>query len=505
MIVVALLKAFDAIAPGDVFISSDPYVAGGNHLPDWVISRPLFVDGKLFAFLCNRAHQSDIGGGVAGTYNPAATEIFHEGIRLPPLRLIEGGHLRRDLWDLLMLNSRCPDLLDGDLKAMLGSTEIGAEEFLALAGELGSQSCLSYLEGILDYADRRMRTALAELPDGTFDGAEMTDNDCFEAKEIWVRVRVTKRGDSISFDYARSDPQMKGFKNSSISNTLSATYVALTSFLDPEIPRNEGTYRCVTVNAPLGSIVNARAPAPLTMCTVLPSHDMIHACWKALANFAPNQACAGWGKISHCNMAGPTATGSTYVMYHWNALPAAGAVKGRDGFDQIGPLNSLGNLIVPNCETYEQFYPVHFLQHELRCDAAGAGQFRGGTGTVYRAFVEEEAEFAFRGEGQRTPSGYGVQGGRTGSAGAVAFEFPDGRTWIPPQFGSGRLGPATVTIHSPAGGGWGDPCDRDPDLVLQDVRDGVLSADAAREIYGVVLSADGRSVDADMTATVRGR
>ena len=275
-------------------------------------------------------------------------------------------------------------MLDGDLKAMLGSTEVGAEEILSLARDLGVSECHRYIEGILSYAERRMRSALSELPDGTFYGEEMTDNDCFEAKEVWIRVKMTKIGDSITFDYADSDPQMKGFKNSSLSNTTSATYVALTSFLDPDIPRNDGTYRCVAINAPLGSVVNPRPPAPLTMCTVLPAHEIIHACWKALANLAPDQACAGWGKISHCNMAGPTETGSTYVMYHWGALPAAGAVRGRDGFDQIGPLNSLGNLIVPNCETYEHLYPVHFLQHELRCDAAGPGQFRGGTGAVYR-------------------------------------------------------------------------------------------------------------------------
>ncbi|HTI52226.1 MAG TPA: hydantoinase B/oxoprolinase family protein [Planctomycetaceae bacterium] len=503
MIVAAILRDFTDISPGDVFISSDPYVAGGNHLPDWVISRPLFTEGKLFAFLCNRAHQSDIGGGVAGTYNPAATEIFHEGIRLPALRLIERGQLRHDLWKLLLLNSRCPDLLDGDLKAMLGSTEVGAEEILSLARDLGAAECDRYIEGILSYAERRMRSALSELPDGTFHGEEMTDNDCFEAKEVWIRVKITKTGDSISFDYADSDPQMKGFKNSSLSNTTSATYVALTSFLDPDIPRNDGTYRCVDVNAPLGSVVNPRPPAPLTMCTVLPSHEIIHACWKALANLAPERACAGWGKISHCNMAGPTATGSTYVMYHWGALPAAGAVRGRDGFDQIGPLNSLGNLIVPNCETYEHLYPVHFVQHELRCDSAGPGQFRGGTGAVYRAVVEDEAEFAFRGEGQRTPSGFGALGGGIGAAGSVRFEFPDGRVWEPPQFGAGRVGPAALTIHSPAGGGWGNPFSRDPDLVFQDVRDGLLSREKAAEDYGVILTPDSRAVDYSKTADTR--
>ncbi|MBV9065618.1 MAG: hydantoinase B/oxoprolinase family protein, partial [Methylobacteriaceae bacterium] len=268
---------------------------------------------------------------------------------------------------------------------------------------------------------------------------------------------------------------------------------ALTSFLDPDISRNQGTYRCVTIDAPLGSVVNPRPPAPMTMCTVLPAHEIIHACWMALAKAAPERACAGWGKINHCNMAGPTPSGGTYVMYHWGALPAAGAVKGRDGFDQIGPLNSLGKLTVPNCETYEQLYPVRFLQHELRCDSAGAGAFRGGTGASYRVLVEEEAEYAFRGEGQRTPSGYGVHGGCTGAAGMTEFLLADGRRWQPPQFGAGKVGPVEIYIESPAGGGWGNPQEREIDLVVRDVRDGLVSRESALAHYGVTISADARS------------
>jgi N-methylhydantoinase B len=504
LVVEALLEAFAGdMAPGDVFISSDPYVAGGNHLPDWVVSRPVFVDGRLFAFVCNRAHQSDIGGGAAGTYNPAATEIFHEGIRLPALKLVERDRLRKDLWHLLLLNSRCPDLLEGDLGAMLGSTRIGVQQVVAMAEEYGAAECASYVSSMLDHAERRMRMALAELPDGVYRGAEMTDNDCFSEREIWIRVTLTKSGDRLVVDFDGTDPQMKGFKNSSLSNTRSAVYVAVTSFLDPEIPRNQGTYRSIEVKAPLGSLVNPRPPAPMTMCTVLPSHEIIHACWMALAQAAPERACAGWGKVTHCNMAGPTANDSTYVMYHWGALPAAGAVAGRDGFNQIGPLNSLGKLTVPNCEVYEQLYPVRFLRHEFRRDAAGPGEFRGGTGVDYAVAVEAQAEFAFRGEGQRTPSGYGVHGGGTGAAGHVELVLPDAGRWIPPQFGVRHIGPAELHIASPAGGGWGDPRRRDPESVLRDVRDGVVSEEAARRDYGVAIAADGKSIDGAASAALR--
>ena len=173
----AILNSFGtSIAPEDVFLLNDPYAAGGNHLPDWVIARPVFAHGALLAFACNRAHQSDIGGGAAGTYNPEATEIWHEGLRLPPLRLIEQGRLREDLWALLLLNCRTPDLLDGDLRAMLGSTRIGMERVAALAEELGPERSQAVFAAILDLADRRFRTALMELPDGVWAGEDRSDN-----------------------------------------------------------------------------------------------------------------------------------------------------------------------------------------------------------------------------------------------------------------------------------------------------------------------------------------
>src|SRR5215813_2995393 len=188
------------IGPGDVFILNDPYDAGGNHLPDWTVIRPVFFDERLLAFTANRAHQSDIGGGAAGTYNAAATEIFHEGIRLPVLRLVEGGRLRRDLWHLLLLNSRCPDLLDGDLRAMMGSTQIGAKrigEVLAnISGDVSSK-----LAGILQHAERIMRSELTQLKPGSYEGEDESDNDCFGPADIRVRVRMTVSEHVIEADF----------------------------------------------------------------------------------------------------------------------------------------------------------------------------------------------------------------------------------------------------------------------------------------------------------------
>jgi N-methylhydantoinase A len=536
----ALLSAFTGrIHPEDVFILSDPYVAGGNHLPDWVVARPIFVDAtvphaaesiaaaheaghgvgvaspdgraepRLVGFCCNRAHQSDIGGGLAGTSNPEATEIWQEGIRLPVLKLVDRGEVRDDLWQLLLINSRTPELLDGDLRAMLGSTRIGAERVAALADELGCDSYDDHVEGILDHADARMREAVRALPDGVYRGEDHTDNDCFRKVDVAVRVTLTVVGDELTVDFTGTDPQIAGFKNSSLANTYSAVYLALSSFFDADIPRNEATYRCVTLVAPEGTIVNARPPAPMTMNTVFVAHEIVHAVWKALAEAEPARGCAGWSKTMHGHVAGVDDEGRAWVMYQWHAMGTPGATPERDGFAQMGHLITLGGLDLPNLEFHEQIYPVRYRRWEQRCDAAGPGRRRGGTGVCYEADILRPAAWSFRAEGLDTPSGYGLAGGGDGRVGqewvVPADEAVDGPAFVPPKYGVRRLGPARMTALTPGGGGWGDPFEREPELVLRDVRDEVVGREAAEHDYGVVLSPDGRSVDRRATADRRRR
>ena len=508
----ALLKRWEGrINPEDVFLLSDPYVAGGNHLPDWVIARPVFIgdddEPTLIGFCCNRAHQSDIGGGLAGTYNPEATEIWQEGIRLPVMKLIEEGNLRDDLWELLLINCRTPELLDGDLLAMLGSTRIGAERVIGLAAELGTPPYLAYLDGVLAHGERRMRAAIAELPDGTYYGEDRTDNDCFGPADIAVRVHLTVDGDEMLLDFTGTDPQIEGFKNSSVANTYSSVYLAVSSFFDTSIPRNEGTYRSVRIIAPEGSIVNALPPAPMTMNTVFVAHEIVIAVWQALAQADPDRACAAWSKTMHGHVTGRRDDGTTWVMYQWHAMATPGATAERDGFAQMGHLITLGGLDLPNLEFHEQMYPVRYIRHEQRCDNAGPGQKRGGTGVRYEADILRPATWSYRAEGLDTPSGHGVRGGGTGGVG-LEWIVPvdteaDGPTFVPPKYGVQRLGPARMIADTPGGGGWGDPFEREPDAVLRDVMDDVVSVEGARRDYSVVIAEGGRSIDFDATANLR--
>ncbi|HEY0184192.1 MAG TPA: hydantoinase B/oxoprolinase family protein [Rhodopila sp.] len=482
----AVLRDFAGeIADGDVFILSDPYVAGGNHLPDWTLVRPVFIGGKLMAFACNRAHQADIGGGAAGTYNAAATEIFHEGIRLPVMKLVEAGTLRRDLMRLLLLNSRCPEPMEGDLAAMLGSTRIGAERIAALLESLGASHAEAYLDAVLDHADRRLRGAVAALPDGQWVGVDGSDTDCFETREVPVKVTLTKQGERLRFDFTGTAPQIRGFKNSGIANTHSAVYMAISSFFSPEIPRNEGTYRSVEVIAPEGTVVNARPPAPMTMNTVHPATDIVYACWKALAQAMPSRACAGWGKVGYGVCGGRDARGDVFVMYHWHASPGVGAVRGRDGFHSMGQFTTLGGLSLPNAEVYETLYPVRIDRQELRCDSAGAGEFRGGAGVNYECEVFVATEHSLRGEGAGRPSGFGVSGGGEGAGGTFEISEAGGPWRAAARYGVEQSQPMRVRVASAGGGGYGDPRQRSRAAVRRDLEDGIISEATARIVYGL--------------------
>jgi N-methylhydantoinase B len=500
-----LLEDFSGdIDPGDVFILNDPYDAGGNHLPDWTVIRPVFAQGRMVAFTANRAHQSDIGGGAAGTYNAAATEIFHEGVRLPVMKLVAAGRPRRDLMRLLRLNSRTPDLAEGDLAAMLGSTEVGARRLVTLADDLGPHAFCDLLADLLDTAETIMREAIAALPKGCWLGEDFLGTDCFAPTDAKVRVAVTSDGDRLVCDFAGTDPQLRGFKNSSYANTCSAVYLAVISTLGAHIPRNEGACRPIVVLAPEGSVVNPRYPAALTLCTTYPAHQIIHAVWKALGQAVPDRACAGWSRASHCNTSGRGFDGRFYVAYQWLGMAGAGAVDGRDGFETMGHMATLGGLTLPDVETFEVDYPFVVRRHELRPDGGGPGRFRGGTGATVDLDVLLPAEYSYRGEGTGAQTSFGVAGGRPGDHGACHIVFPDGRRYDPPQYGVEQHGPLRLTISSAGGGGFGDPLTRDAERVRDDVRDGLVSAEAAQAAYGVVLGdAPDYVVNERATATLR--
>jgi N-methylhydantoinase B len=346
---------------------------------------------------------------------------------------------------------------------------------------------------------------LSRLPDGEYCAEEHFDTDCFEPVEIAIRVRLAKRDQRLTVDFTGTHPQIRGFKNSSLANTYSAVYAGLASFFDADLPRNEGTFRSLEIIAPEGSLVNALPPAPLTMCTVFPAHEIMHVMWWALAKADPSRALAGWGKNSFPVSSGSDERGRVWVMYHWGGNSGGGAATSRDGFNQMGPMITLGGLTIPNAETYERLYPVTVRRHELRCDGGGAGQFRGGTGAEYAVDIETPCEYSFRAEGTTRPTGLGIAGGHPGRVGSVTVREQGGECRVTPDYGLMRVGPSRLQVCSPGGGGVGDPLLRDVDKVVRDVRDGLVSVAMAREAYGVVMLSGGAQADRQATDALRAR
>ena len=343
------------------------------------------------------------------------------------------------------------------------------------------------------------------MPDGAYRAEERYDTDCFEPMDIPIRARLTKSGDELTVDFTGTNTQIRGFKNSSLANTYSAVYAGLASFFEADLPRNEGTFRSVTIIAPEGTLVNARPPAPVTMCTVFPAHEIMHIVWWALVQADPSRALAGWGKNSFPISSGRDARDRVWVMYHWGGNSGGGAATTRDGFNQMGPMITLGGLTIPNAETYERLYPVMVRRHELRCDGGGAGSFRGGTGVEYEVDIETPSEFSFRSEGTTRSTGLGVAGGRgrpnrLDRGHGAGQGYPYGATiWADAR----RTGQACGSL--PGGGGVGDPLQREIDNVVRDVRDGLVSVEQAEATYGVVMAPSLDKADAIATAVLRTR
>lgn len=499
-----ILKAFEgAMAPGDLYLLNDPYIGGGNHLPDWTVIAPVYFEDQLCGFVCNRAHQVDVGGGVIGTYNSEATEIFHEGFRITPLRIAERGRRREDVIRLILANTRAPEIIFHDFSAMIGSTCIGSQRLEEMAREMGVEVLLAGFQGVLDHAEALMRAELAEIPDGVYTATEVMNTDCFGPSEVPIRLTLTKKETDLVADFTGTSVQIKGYKNSPIANTCSALYVGLSSLVDPHIPHNEGTYRPVRLIAPAGTVVNASFPAPVTLCTVFPAHEIIQCVWKALAEAVPHRVSAAWAKTAYPVTAGFDHRGEFFVIYHWGGGPGTGAVQGRDGLDLSGNMPTLGALTVPNLEHYEQVYPIRFLRQEIHTDGGGAGRWRGGMGVIYEADLLAPVSCSARGESCRTVTSFGLLGGKPGAISRVSFTPAGKETAELPQYANVNLQPGRLLIEAGGGGGFGDPFERPVDEVLHDVRDGVVSIGAARRDYGVAIRPGGFEVDLQETARLR--
>jgi N-methylhydantoinase B len=466
------------IRPGDVYLLNDPY-HGGNHLPDLTAFVPVFDGERLAFWSINRSHQSDIGGATHGAYNPAATEIWQEGLRIPPLRLYEEGRLRADLLEMIVLNVRHPREFRGDLAAMIGSARVGERRLAALLGEFGPELTHAAIEAVLDGAERQVRAVIAGWPDGVYRGEAVLDDDGHGALDVTIRAKVTKRGSELEVDLTGSDPQVKGFINSSYPNMRSAVVVALAYLIDPETPKNDGAFRPLSVIAKEGTVVWAREGSPVTLCTNHCGQEIIEAIIKALAPACPERAMAGWGRRFRIALQGTDPrTGRPFIWHMFQARPGGGGSAAGDGWPAAGEWQAAGGIKFGSLEVAEVRFPLFFRRHEFRPDSGGDGRCRGGPGALLEMVVEVEADAVANTAGDGVRHGAcGILGGGDGlphrylltSAGRPDRPLNTKEVGIPIRPGD------VLEVRSGGGGGYGDPTERPPQARARDLALGFVS------------------------------
>ena len=477
---------------GDVFVHNDPYF-GGSHLPDVNVIRPAFHDGELLGYTCLRAHWPDIGSATPGSYG-AVTQIFGEGLRIPPSRLISRGVLNVDLETLIFANVRTPDERKGDLGAQLAATLRATERLNALAQRYGSVEVISYMAQVMDYSERLMRAALMDLPDGEgsfedfCDGDGIADDAAGTDARFRIKLSVQKTADRLIVDFAGTDPQVKGPMNAPLSVTASGVYCGLKTAVDPNnlIPPNSGCWRTIEIRAPSGSVVNAEFPAPVVYANHEMSHRVADMIMGALVNFLPEQvmACSqGTSAILTLGGVDPR-NGRHYVSYE-TIKGGFGARPNKDGINCIA--SGISNTMNTPVEVLEMAFPVRVERYEVNPDSGGAGRHRGGCGArrVWQMLEGADATGALCMERMTSPP-FGLRGGSAGAAAVVILTTPDGITRSLPSKGA-FAAPAgsIIDMLTPGSGGFGPASERDKTVIGRDLLDGYVSASAATRDYGV--------------------
>ena len=499
----AIMRHFrNDIAEGDVFIMNDPF-DGGMHLPDIFVMKPLFHAGERLAFACTVCHHCDVGGRVAGSNASDSTEIYAEGLRIAPMKLYAAGKLNATIMTFIEKNVRLPVQLFGDLRAQLAACHIAEKQFAELVARYGVEPTKILLQATIDHAERLTRAALQALPDGEWSFEDWIDDDGIDyGRPIRLFVSIRKRGGHMLVDWTGTSPQVKGAINNTLSFTKAASYTGVRSVLPPNIPNNEGVFRAIEVVCPPGTVGNAVPPAACA-ARGLTGFRMTDCMFGALAMMLPDRVkAAGDGGNTGISIGGYDQQRRPFVYVDFTC-GAWGARPWADGLD--GNSHMFANMASHSIEVTEAEHPISLLAYEFVADKAGAGKYRGGVPfrRDYR-FNETEGVLQVRSD-RRDHRPFGLYGGSPGAPSENYLNPASENRTLPGKFVM-TVKKGDVFRHVLAGaGGWGDPLERDPQAVLWDVRNELLSAAKAAADYGVVVDTLRWVVDAGATAEQRAR
>jgi N-methylhydantoinase B len=489
--------------PGDVFTLNDPYGSGGMHLPDIYAIKPVFFGGELEGYAATLAHHTDVGGLTAGSNSIHSTEIYQEGLRLPLLKLCDAGTPNDTLLSIIERNVRVPVKVLGDLRAQIAACTNGERALIRLLEKYSPPTVRAYFEALLSYAERVMRAEIAALPNGTYEFTDFIDGLGESPTPIVFHVAVRVAGDEITVDWAGTSPQVKGGINAPMPFTRSASYLAIRSLVDPGIPNSEGYMRPIHIVAPPGTIVNPLPPAPCAARGIT-GYRMFDTLLGALAQAAPDRVpAAGEGGAALPSIGGYQ--GEEPFVYVETILGTWGGRPNRDGAEGVS--NPGANQSNQPIELIEAELPLRVERYGLVPDSGGPGRYRGGLALIreYR-LLAEEASLTVRSDRRAHPP-YGLRGGAPGAPSSNVIN-PDTAPRVLPVLPMHAipLKRGDVFRHTlPGGGGYGDPLERDPAAVLEDVRDEKVTVQHAREAYGVVLTPDEAAVDVLGTESFRAR
>src|SRR5688572_5677514 len=440
------------INPGDMVMLNDPY-AGGTHLPDITLVSGVFQQGVLRFYVASRAHHSDVGGMSPGSM-PIAEEIYQEGLRIPPVKLVEGGAINRDVWDLVLLNVRTPREREGDLSAMFASNRTGERRLLEVVAKYGWPSVSRCVREILNYSERMTRLAIRAIPDGTYEAEDFLDDDGVRDRPVRIAVTMRIRGDGAEVDFSKSDPQVQGSVNSVYAITASAVFYVFRTLVESPIPSNAGGMRPIRIIAPEGTIVNALPPAAVCGGNVETSQRIVDVLYKCLAQAVPDRIpAASQGTMNNLTFGGVDPSNGQAVAYYETVCGGMGARPHLDGIS--GVHTHMTNSLNTPVEAFEHSYPARILRYGLRPDSGGHGQNRGGDGVIREIRFLSRTQVTVLSDRRRfRPNG--LNGGGAGLAGRNAIRRADGRVEeMPGKFTTWLEAGDALLIETPGGGGWG--------------------------------------------------
>ena len=490
--------------PGDLVIMNDPYL-GGTHKPDIMVFSPIFFENQCVAIVGNCAHHIDVGGMVAGSLPPSATETFHEGLTIPPVKLKRRGVIEKDILRLVEKNVRTVYEFRGDLMAQLAANGVGERRFHELCQQHGMASIREVIVGLEEYCEKRMVGEIEKIPDGTYSYEDYVEGDGTTDELIPIKCTVTVKGSGVRVDFSGSSPCTKGAVNAVLGITLSCVYYVLKALTDPSIPTNEGTYRPIEVIAPKNTIVNAQFPSAMGLANTITSQRIVDVLLGAFHQAVPEKVCAACtGSMTPCGFGGINPRTDRYFSYVETYGGGYGATHDQDG---IGGVHThMSNTRNAPTEVIEMTYPLLVERYGLVPNSEGPGKFRGGFGMV-REIRVLETDISVRASTDRVSIGpYGLDGGGNGGKSRLAIEQSDGVERTLPSKSTFETHPGEkVTIQTAGGGGWGNPKERDPEKVRVDVFQGLVSIERAREIYGVAIDPESFGIDHAGTKKLRGK